>query len=189
MLFVALATLFTAATPVGPATETPLRLVLATDPPVAAEQPAGTFDFDLLPEKTRTPADLQAAEELTRSLLVRRRVLKHHQAFGIATVALLAATVVVGQLSFSDKFGGANTGKFEVTHDLLEAGATLSFATTGLLALFAPVPIPKKNTATMVVHKVSMLTASAGFVAEIFLGAITVSLEGTRANFPWARRI
>lgn len=175
-LSLALATSLGATAPVE-AGDGALHLGLAADAPLAAA-PASQFDFDLIPEKPKSQADLLLAQEIDHEFLVRRRVLKLHQAFGIATVTLLAATVIVGQLSYSDKFGGPDTGKYEPWHDYLEAAATISFATTGLLALFAPVPFPKKTNGTMLVHKISMLTATAGFVAEIVLGIVTVSLEG-----------
>jgi hypothetical protein len=174
----ALVTLLGAPAPgAGEAADTSLRLVLGADAP-APGQPSATFDFDLLPEQAKTPADLLKAEQIDHELQLRRTMLKLHQAFGIATVALLAATVVVGQMNYYDKFSGQNTGQFEVWHDYFEAATTASFATTGLLALFAPVPIPKKTDGTMLVHKVAMITATAGFAAEIILGIVTVSLEG-----------
>jgi hypothetical protein len=172
----------------------PLRLVLGADVPPAAPaaapdtsaepapqpapEPSATFDFDLLPEAKQTPAELLNAEHIDHEFKIRRTLLKLHQAFGIATVVLLAATVVVGQMSYYDKFSGQNTGKFEPWHDDLEAAATTAFITTGLLAFLAPVPFPKKTNGTILVHKVSMITAAAGFAAEIVLGIITVSLEG-----------
>jgi hypothetical protein len=178
LLTLALATAVGVASPVGADADGALRLTFAADAPLAAPAASSQFDFDLLPEKPKSAADLLLAQEIDHEFLVRRRVLKLHQAFGIATVALLAATVVIGQLSYSDKFGGPDSGKYEVWHDCFEAAATVSFATTGLLALFAPVPFPKKTNGTMLVHKISMLTATAGFVAEIILGIVTVSLEG-----------
>ena len=164
----------------GPEAE-PSRLVLhlaVADAPAAIDQPS--FDFELLPKQTRAAEDQARDEELARSIVTRRRLLELHQGFGIATVALLAATVVVGQLSYSDKFGGANTGQYELAHGWLEAGATLTFVTSGLLALLAPVPFEKKPGGfdAVTIHKWSMLVATLGYAAEIVLGIITVAREG-----------
>ncbi len=41
-------------------------------------------------------------------------------------------------------------------------------------------PFPKKANGTILVHKIAMITASAGFLAEIILGIVTVSLEGNK---------
>ncbi len=163
-----------------PPDDGPLRLVLGADVPAAADAPSASFDFDLIPEHKQTPADLLKASQVEHALHVRRTLLSLHQAFGITTLGLLVATVVVGQASYYDKFGGQNTGKFEVWHDYLEASATVGFAATGLLAAFAPVPFPKKANGTILVHKIAMITASAGFLAEIILGIVTVSLEGNK---------
>jgi hypothetical protein len=56
----------------------------------------------------------------------------------------------------------------------------LTFVTTGLLALLAPVPIEKKSSGfdSVTVHKWSMLVATLGYAAEIVLGIVTVSREG-----------
>jgi hypothetical protein len=163
-----------------PPDDAPLKLVLGADVPPAADAPSATFDFDLIPEHKQTPDDLLKANQIEHALHVRRTLLSLHQIFGITTVGLLVATVVLGQASYYDKFSGQNTGKFEVWHDYLEASATLGFATTGLLAAFAPVPFPKKANGTILIHKIAMITASAGFLAEIILGVVTVSLEGNK---------
>ncbi len=150
----------------------------APDVPPKTAEPSAGFDFDFLPKAAQTPEELLKDQALEKALETRRTMLQLHQGFGIATMALLTATVVVGQLNYSDKFSGQNTGKFELPHDVLEMTATASFATTGLLALFAPVPVPKATNGTMLIHKASMIVATAGYVAEILLGLVTVSLEG-----------
>lgn len=163
----------------------PLRLSLglaldssSTAPPQASAD--APLSFELLPPEARSPEELAKADALQRVIDRRRKLLELHQGFGIATAALLAATVVVGQLSYSDKFGGGNTGKYELAHGLLEAGATASFASAGLLALFAPVPFEKGQSGlgSITIHKWAMITATAGYAAELVLGVLTVSREG-----------
>ena len=145
--------------------------------PAAPPPPPPSFGFDLLPTEPAPAAD----EGLARALRRRRTMLELHQGFGIATVALMAATVLVGQLSYSDRFsGGPATGRWELPHAELEAGTVVSFATAGLLALLAPVPIPKKSEGidSVTVHKWSMLAATIGMASEVLLGILTVSREG-----------
>jgi len=157
----------------------PLRLALGAEAAAPAD-PSASFDFDLLPEHKMTAAELLEVNEQEHRAHVRRTMLTLHQIFGLTTLGLLIATVAVGQANYYDKFSGQNTGKFEVWHDYLEASATLGFATTGLLAAFAPRPPGKRLTTTILIHEIAMITACAGFVAEIILGIVTVSLEGNR---------
>ena len=144
--------------------------------PSAAPPPG--MDFDLLPEKSAAGPDALALESKVN---LRRGMLQYHQIFGIATAVLMIGTVVTGQLNYSDRFGGGSSGgQFEIWHSGLEAATVLSFATTGLLALFAPVPFEKKSEGidTVTVHKWSMLVATIGMASEIPLGIYTVSREG-----------
>lgn len=149
-------------------------------PPGAGEaaQPAGAFDFELLPPES--PADLVLVSRLETRARVRRSLLQWHQALGIATTLLMAATVVTGQLDYSDRFGGGrSSGDFEGWHTLLEGATTVSFGGDGLLALFAPAAYerPKRGVA-LTVHEISMAVATAGFLAEVPLGIYTVAREG-----------
>ena len=73
-------------------------------------------------------------------------MLQLHQGFGIATAALMAATVVTGQLNYSDRFGGSgSSGNYEAWHGAFEATTALSFATAGLLAILTPTPFEHKS--------------------------------------------
>jgi len=148
----------------------------ATLPPA----PASPGDINLLPSTQQTPEEQAQAEAIEHAVKTRRHWLQLHQGIGIATAALMAATVVFGQLDYSDKFGGGNSGQFELAHDYLEAITTLSFVADGIIALAAPVPYEKKNEGidTVTVHKYSMLVATLGFATEIVLGIVAVAREG-----------
>ena len=148
--------------------------------PAAPAAPASPSDINLLPSTQATPEEQAQAEAIEHAVKTRRHWLQLHQGIGIATAALMAATVVFGQLDYSDKFGGGNSGQFELAHDYLEAITTLSFVADGIIALAAPVPYAKKNEGidTVTVHKYSMLVATLGFATEIVLGVVAVAREG-----------
>jgi hypothetical protein len=104
-----------------------------------------------------------------------------HQGFGIAAWAALAATTLVGQLDFDDRFrGGGDTGRYHAWHRGLAAGAGALFLATGLLGILAPEPYPKPlrlDTAT--VHKAAMGLAAAGMAAQLILGLAARGRAGT----------
>jgi cytochrome b561 len=160
-------------TPAAPPEAAPVGTGEALKEPAASTD----FDFNLLPPTPKTAED----KALESSLATRRTLLQLHQGFGIATTALMLATVIVGQLNYTDKFGGGTgTGQYELAHTYLATATTLSFVTAGILALAAPVPLKKHQEGfdTMDIHKWAMLIATVGFVAQIVLGIITVSQEG-----------
>jgi hypothetical protein len=146
-----------------------------------ARRPAessGDMDFNLLPQKSQ---ENDEATAIGRRIRVRRTMLQVHQGFGIATAALMAGTVITGQLNYSDRFGGGgSTGQYELWHDTFEAATVVSFATAGLLAVFAPTPFEHKSSGvdTVTVHKYSMLISTIGMAAEVPLGIWTVTREG-----------
>ena len=140
--------------------------------PAAAQQVPG--DIDLL-------GPPQKAETIDQAAIDRRRtMLQLHQGIGLGMFAVAAANTVVGQLNYSDRFAsGPSTGKYQVAHQVTAYSTLALFATTGLLALFAPVPIPRphgfdRTTA----HKIAMGTAAAGMAAEAVLGIWTRNREG-----------
>jgi hypothetical protein len=146
-------------------------------------------DFDLLPkEAPPSAAALARQRELERQLAKRRTMLTYHQIGGYLTVGSLAATVVLGQLDYSDKYGGGgDTGKYHTWHRWVAASSAAIFAGTAALAIFAPNPIEKParlDTAT--VHKVAMTVAAAGMLTQIVLGVVTASKEGTSAQRDFA---
>lgn len=158
-----------------------------------AQKPPGN-DFELLPpEKAPDAAQVARGKELSRELTQRRRLLQLHQLGGFATLATVAATVVVGQLNYNDKYGGGGyTGRYVVLHRWMGIGTATIFAATGLLAVFAPSPLPKPlRLDTALAHKVAMTVASAGILAQIILGPITASKEGrvSQRDFALAHQI
>ncbi len=137
------------------------------------------MNFQLLPPAPE--ASTAEQKKIAAAFRTRRTMLLLHQAFGIATVVGMAGTVAFGQLNYSDKFSGApQTGQWELWHDYFEAATVATFVTAGLLALLAPVPVPKKNEGidTVTIHEYSMLVATVGMAAEVVLGILTVSREG-----------
>src|SRR5262249_43581593 len=102
-------------------------------------------------------------------------------------------TVVLGQLNYSDKYGGGgDTGKYYMWHRWVAISSATIFAGTAALAVFAPSPIAKQvrlDTATL--HKISMSVASAGMIAPIVLGCVTASKEGqpVQRDFALAHQI
>ena len=158
-------------------------------PPSAPARPAD--EINLLPEEAKP--DLAAAARLEKQLATRRTMLGWHQVGGFATLGSLAATVVLGQLDYSDKYGGGgDTGKYHAWHRWVAFTSAGIFAATASLAIFAPSPIPKPvrlDTATL--HKVAMSVASAGMIAQIVLGIVTGSKEGqpVQRDFALAHQI
>jgi len=154
----------------------------AAPPPPPGPPPdlSPSLDFDLLPQ---SPASALPAIDpaLDRAVARRRKMLTLHQGLGIATWATLAATTVIGQLDFDDRFrGGGDTGKWHGAHRALAVSASALFLGTGLLGLLAPEPYAKKarlDTAT--VHKVSMAIATLGMATQIVLGLTARGSEGS----------
>jgi hypothetical protein len=143
-------------------------------------------EIDLLPPVKAPNAREQ--EDLNRKLETRRKMLQLHQLGGFLTLASVGATVAVGQANYADKYGGGgDTGRFRELHKWMGFGTAVIFAATGALAVFAPVPIEKKiqlDTAT--IHKASMAVATAGMVAQIVLGIVTASKEGSTSQRDFA---
>ena len=154
--------------------------------PAAPAAKGSDLDFNLFgDEKKKSPLD-EAREadrlaRLERSVRLRRKLLIAHQILGFATLAAVAATDVIGQLNYDDKYtkSGSDTGKFYNTHEDLGIITTALFATTGVLALAAPNPYPKpiKFDAALL-HKASMAAAAACLLLQIVLGPITASRDG-----------
>lgn len=157
--------------------------------PAEGAKPAGDADlsFDLLDEGKKEPKDeAKAAAEAKRILEIdrqsktRRNLLVAHQAFGFATLAALAATVVIGHLNYYDKYqSGDFSLRYEKAHMGLGIGTTGLFATTGILALAAPNPYPKPiKLDTALIHKIAMAVATAGMAAQIIMGPIIETRSG-----------
>lgn len=180
----------------GKSTATPPGTVPAgngeTAAPAATPGSPGSLDFDLLPSEP--PKDTAQSLKLESEVRTRRSMLQWHQALGIATTLLMVGTVITGQLNFTDLYGGGtSTGRYEIWHTSFEAATVVGFTGDALLALFAPVPFPKHTHGvdTVLIHKIGMFTAAAGFAAEIPLGIYTVSQEGhiNQGTFAWTHLI
>ena len=174
--------------PPPPPASPPAKPPTATGNPPAKD--GASLDFDLFGDSKKPAApglDLSPGAVPTRDPAVierlvhrRRRMLQVHQGFGFATLILLAATCVIGQLNYVDKYGGGDfTEKYQTPHLALALASTASFATTGLLALFAPTPYKKPIRAdAALLHKVMMCIATAGMAAQLALGFATAAKGG-----------
>lgn len=154
-------------------------------PPPSPSEPPASFDFNLLPSSPAraavTPAlDPRQHARFEAQVQRRRRLLLAHQVLGILTFTALAATAVVGQLNFEDRFdGGGDTGRFRGVHLGLALATTVLFAATGVTALAAPNPYPKPvRFDAALVHKSAMAAAAACMVALLVLGPIAAAREG-----------
>jgi hypothetical protein len=159
-----------------------------SDAPVKqAEEPG--MDFDLLEPSPAAESPRLVDPELERSIARRRTMLTLHQGLGLATLTSLAATVVVGQLHFHDRYrGGGDTGRYDGWHSGLVIGTTTLFAGTGLLGLFAPTPFKKElRWDTITFHRVFVSLATAGMLTQVVLGLVTASREGQLSQVDLAR--
>jgi hypothetical protein len=130
--------------------------------------------------KGPSPAELARQRHIEHLVKLRRPMLLAHQAIGFITLAALTATVVIGQLNYYDKYmSGDFTGRYEQAHLGLGISTSILFGTTGLLAVTAPNPYPKPiRLDTALVHKVSMILATAGMLTQIILGPVTSNRVG-----------
>ena len=133
-----------------------------------------TLNFDLLGEEK---PGLRVDEAALRR---RRTMLTLHQGVGLGMFAIALANTIVGQLNYSDRFpSGPSTGKYELAHQITAYATVGAFAVTGLLAVFAPNPIPKTGGFDRVtLHKIAMAAAAAGMAAQVVLGIWTAGREG-----------
>jgi hypothetical protein len=141
----------------------------------AAKPAPGSLDFDLL-GAAEPPPDAPDQD----AMRLRRKMLGAHQAIGIGLFALQLGTTAVGQANYSDKFSnGPNTGKYQTSHAALAYTNLAVFAVNGAIALFAPSPVKKPMQMDRVmIHRISMATATAGMLAQAGLGIYTSSREG-----------
>ncbi|HET8540886.1 MAG TPA: hypothetical protein VFL83_13525 [Anaeromyxobacter sp.] len=142
---------------------------------LAAAPPSSSLDFDLLGKPT-----VPAPSKDDARMGTRRKLLHRHQQVGLGVLGLEIATIVAGQLNYSDKFGTANTGRYELSHKALAYTTFGVFAVGGTLALLAPRPAqkPDRGWDRVRVHKLGMLLATAGMVAQAVYGIQTRNREG-----------
>ena len=139
----------------------------------AAPAPATDLEFDLLGTAAAPPSVDMAA------LRRRRTMLGAHQAVGLTLLGLQIATTVLGQLNYSDRFGGPSTGRYERPHAVLAYTTLGVFELNAILALLAPSPIKKPLAMDRVMlHRIGLFTAAAGMVAQGVLGLATSHREG-----------
>jgi hypothetical protein len=155
-------------------------------PPPTATPSSNDMNFDLFGDaKKKSPLDEAREQEriakLEKKVHLRRQLLKWHVALGFVTLAALAATDVIGTLSYYDKYaaGGTDTGAYTTYHEGLGIGTSGLFGVTGILALAAPNPYPKPvKLDAALVHKLSMLMATICFATQIVMGPIMAVSDG-----------
>lgn len=120
-------------------------------------------------------ANAANASEIEDKVHTRRWMLKTHQTLGMATWALLAGAVVVGQLNYNQLYGGGGgSQKWQTPHRVLVLSASVAFAATAAFALFAPTPYPKPlRFDTGLVHRIAVIGATLGMLTEGVLGWVT----------------
>ncbi|AKI98550.1 hypothetical protein ATI61_12252 [Archangium gephyra] len=166
--------------PAEPApTETKPAETRPADAPVQQSEESD-MDFDLLEPSPAAESPRLVDPALEKAIATRRTMLTVHQGLGLATLTTLAATIVVGQLHFNDRYrGGGDTGRFDAWHTGLVIGSSSLFAGTGLLGLFAPTPFKKElRLDTITLHKIFVSLATAGMLTQVVLGLVTGSQEG-----------
>jgi len=161
----------------------------ALPPPSPTPPAGGDLDFDLLARPEAPPEALM--DPLLEAHMARRRtMLTVHQSVGIGLVGLMAGTMITGQLNYLDRFGGgADTARYERAHQYLATATLATFGAAGLLAFFAPVPIARESDGIdrATLHKIGMIGATLGMVAEGILGVLTAHHEGLADQTSLAR--
>jgi len=163
-----------------------LPIAHAQQPPPSSPPPpssSGDFNFELGEKK---PPEDQAKEQariakLERKVHLRRSLLQWQQALVFATLGALAATNIIGTLSYYDKYtaNGTDNGAYTTAHEGLGIGTTALFGVTGILAIAAPNPYPKPiKLDAALLHKMSMLAAALCFTAQIVMGPIMAVSDG-----------
>jgi hypothetical protein len=165
----------------------------------AAPAAAGDLSFDLFDDgakpadgKAQDPAAAAAAAakeaarvaEVEKTGKIRRAMLVTHQALGFTTLAVVAATVAVGQVNYLARYNSFHNGndyeRFQPAHLGLGISSAVLFAALGTLGWAAPNPYPKPiRFDTAMIHKIAMSLATAGMVTQMVLGPLTTWKEGS----------
>jgi hypothetical protein len=136
------------------------------------EQPP-SGNFDLFGDTEQKQAEL-ADPELEHQIHKRRSMLKTHQILGLTTLGLMTATAVVGQINYGHMYGSNADGNdnFRVPHMVLSYTTAASFLTTAGFSVLAPEPVERETHGidTVVLHKIAVIGASAGMLAQAGLG-------------------
>jgi hypothetical protein len=163
---------------------TPSPEAASSQSTTAAAPASADLNFDLLDDGAKpagpTPEQLAASLRIEKLAKIRRPMLTTHQALGFSTLAVMTANLVIGHLNYYDQYQSGNfTGRFEKAHLGLSISTSVLFGTTGLLGLFAPNPYPKPiRFDTALVHKLSMIMATAGMVTQVIMGPVAVARQG-----------
>jgi hypothetical protein len=111
-------------------------------------------------------------EERAKEFKARRTMLQLHQLGGYATLAALAATVVLGQLTYNGNESMAGV------HGAVASTAIAMYFTTAGLALFTPPPaIRRGEWSTVSTHKLLATVHFSGMMLTPILGSM---IEGNR---------
>lgn len=155
--------------PTPPATEAP------PGPEIA---PSGKLDFDFFATEDAGSPGLKGLAnpdpDFEERVHRRRWMLKTHQALGMTTWALMAATVIVGQLNYNQLYGGGGSTKWMGLHTILVIATSTTFLGAGTMAILAPKPYPKPlRFDPGLVHRIATTGATLGMLTQIGLGIFT----------------
>lgn len=130
-------------------------------------------DLDLFGDTAAEKAKL-AEPDLEGELGTRRWMLKTHQILGMATLALTAATVLIGHFNYDRLYGPGRNGSdgLLMTHRVLAYSTVGAFATTATFSVFAPKRVQREDSgfSTVDIHKLAVAGASLGMLAQVGLG-------------------
>jgi hypothetical protein len=145
-----------------------------------AKKPA--LDFDFFGGQPADSAQSGAGATTGASTLdiegqerTRRWMLRTHQTLGIATWLALVATVTVGQLNYNELYGnGGGQNTYQTPHRALVITTSALFAATATFSILAPTPHKRPlQFDTGLVHRIAVIGATLGMVAEGVLGWVT----------------
>jgi hypothetical protein len=113
--------------------------------------------------------------DVERQERTRRWMLKTHQTLGITTWLAMVATVTIGQLNYNQLYGdGGGKNTWQTPHRALVITTSALFAATATFSILAPTPHKKPlQFDTGLVHRIAVIGATLGMVAEGVLGWIT----------------
>jgi hypothetical protein len=140
----------------------------------------GKFDFDFYGEDAPGSPGLKMPlvppdPDFEARVHRRRWMLKTHQALGLATWALMAATVTIGQLNYNQEYGGGGgSRKWQNTHTYLVIATSAAFLGTASMSILAPKPYPKPlRFDTALLHRIAVAGATLGMLTQVGLGLFT----------------
>jgi len=144
--------------------------------PATSTGSSPALDFNYFGDQdSGQPRSAEQDATLSERASRRRWMLTTHQTLGVATWALMVATVTVGQLNYNQIYGGGGgSTKYQAWHRDLVIGASSTFTAAAAFAIFAPTPYPKPlRFDTGLIHRLAAIGATAGMVTELILGFTT----------------